>query len=107
MINIAVSVKPRTNKWFAIGGSFLVWGGAVLSAKYDNIVLVLLGAILALAGSWLLTLSLIFIWKVKNEELPVTYAREDVVVIQGCVTGEECLEEQSCSCSKEQDFTPK
>ena len=105
IINIAVSVKPKTNKWFAVCGSFLVWGGSVLSAKFDNIVFLLLGAILALAGSWLLTLSLIFIWRVNHEELPVLNARNDVVVIQGCMTGEECMKAQSFGCTDEQDCT--
>ena len=105
MINIAISVKPRTNKWYAIAGSFLVWGGSVLSAKFDNLTFLLLGAILALIGSWLLTLSLLFIWKVKNEELAAMLASKDVVVVQGCVTPDECVKEESCGqgCTKEQN----
>jgi hypothetical protein len=97
MINVAISVKPRANKWLALTSSFLVWGGSVLSAKAANIIVLLLGALLALAGSWLLALSLTFIWKVKNEELSALLTSKDVVVVQGCVTPEECLSEQDCS----------
>lgn len=57
-----ISPKPRIKKVKGFIGSLFIWGGAVLPAKVDGGIWLGVGGLMAVIGSWLIALALVYMW---------------------------------------------